>query len=154
MDINYIKSLIKLVSENSVDELEIEENGNRIKIAKSKPESIQQQIPNYYSIPQQFPLPQQTLPTAPIEKQEEVQKNYKEIKSPIVGTFYRFPAPDAPPYVEVGSEIKSGNVLCIIEAMKLMNEIESEMSGKIVKILVENGKPVEFNQVLFLVEPL
>ncbi|MDW8263690.1 MAG: acetyl-CoA carboxylase biotin carboxyl carrier protein, partial [Phycisphaerales bacterium] len=79
-------------------------------------------------------------------------KKYKEIRSPMVGTFYRAPAPDANPYVQVGDTITKGKVLCIIEAMKLMNEIESDVDGKIVKILVENGKPVEFDQVLFLVE--
>jgi acetyl-CoA carboxylase biotin carboxyl carrier protein len=78
--------------------------------------------------------------------------NVHEIKSPIVGTFYRSPSPDASPFVQVGSAIQSGTVLCIVEAMKLMNEIESDVSGKIVKIMVENGQPVEYDQVLFLVE--
>ena len=78
--------------------------------------------------------------------------NLHEIHSPIVGTFYRAPAPDADPYVQVGDSISSGSVLCIVEAMKLMNEIESDVNGKIVKILVENGKPVEYNQPLFLIQ--
>ncbi|HQV31530.1 MAG TPA: acetyl-CoA carboxylase biotin carboxyl carrier protein, partial [Calditrichia bacterium] len=77
---------------------------------------------------------------------------YNEVRSPMVGTFYRSPSPDADPYVEVGDTVSTGNPLCIIEAMKLMNEIESEFSGKIAKILVENGQPVEYNQVLFLIE--
>jgi acetyl-CoA carboxylase biotin carboxyl carrier protein len=81
------------------------------------------------------------------------EKKYKEIKSPIVGTFYRAPSPDGEPYTDVGSQIKPGNVLCIVEAMKLMNEIEADIAGTIVKVCVENGKPVEYNQVLFLVEP-
>ncbi|MBI2429712.1 MAG: acetyl-CoA carboxylase biotin carboxyl carrier protein, partial [Ignavibacteriales bacterium] len=76
-----------------------------------------------------------------------------EVKSPIVGTFYRAPSPDAPPYVDVGSKVKQGSVLCIVEAMKLMNEIECDIAGTIVKVNVENGKPVEYGQVLFLVEP-
>ena len=79
---------------------------------------------------------------------------YHEIKSPIVGTFYRAPAPDADPYVEVGQVVQSKTVLCIIEAMKLMNEIESDVGGRITKILVENGQPVEYNQTLFLIEPV
>ena len=82
----------------------------------------------------------------------ENQTNFHEIKSPIVGTFYRAPAPDADAYVNVGDTVSSGSVLCIIEAMKLMNEIESDISGKIVKILVENGRPVEYNQPLFLIQ--
>ena len=81
------------------------------------------------------------------------EKNFHEIKSPIVGTFYRAPAPDADSYVEVGEVVQPKTVLCIIEAMKLMNEIESDFSGRIVKILVENGQPVEYNQVLFHIEP-
>jgi acetyl-CoA carboxylase biotin carboxyl carrier protein len=83
---------------------------------------------------------------------EEKKDNLHEIHSPIVGTFYRAPAPDADPYVQVGDSISSGSVLCIVEAMKLMNEIESDVNGKIVKILVENGKPVEYNQPLFLIQ--
>ena len=89
------------------------------------------------------------------EKKEESkpeENNYYEIKSPIVGTFYKAPAPDAEPYAKVGQKVSPGSVLCIVEAMKLMNEIESDISGKIVKILVENGKPVEYNQPLFLIE--
>ncbi len=83
---------------------------------------------------------------------EAIAANLHEIRSPIVGTFYRAPAPDADSYVQVGSDVSAGSVLCIVEAMKLMNEIESDVSGKIVKILVENGKPVEYNQPLFLIE--
>ena len=92
---------------------------------------------------------------APTEKApaaQEVQANMHEVRSPIVGTFYRAPAPDADPYVQVGDIVSPGSVLCIVEAMKLMNEIESDISGKIVKILVENGKPVEYNQPLFLIQ--
>ena len=80
------------------------------------------------------------------------ENQYHEVRSPIVGTFYRAPTPEAEPYVEIGHQVKTGAVLCIVEAMKLMNEIESDADGKIVKIMVENGKPVEYNQVLFLVE--
>jgi acetyl-CoA carboxylase biotin carboxyl carrier protein len=85
--------------------------------------------------------------------EDEVSGNLVEVTSPMVGTFYRAPSPDAPPYVEVGSRVAEGNVLCIIEAMKLMNELESEVAGTIAKILVENAEPVEYGQVLFLVDP-
>ena len=154
MDISYLENIIKLVSDSAIEELEIEEGGNKIRI--SKPKAIVAPI----QIPQQFYAPQQLPPSASPQSESaapavaQPKSNGKEVHSPIVGTFYRTPAPDAPPYVEVGSTIKVGTVLCIVEAMKLMNEIESEIEGKIVKILVENGKPVEFNQPLFLVEPI
>jgi acetyl-CoA carboxylase biotin carboxyl carrier protein len=101
-------------------------------------------VPQSYAVEKQ---PEEKASTA-----EEVLQNVHEIRSPIVGTFYRAPAPDADPYVNIGDTISSGTVLCIIEAMKLMNEIESDVSGKIVKILVENGKPVEYNQPLFQIQ--
>jgi acetyl-CoA carboxylase biotin carboxyl carrier protein len=155
MEISYLENIIKLVSDSAIEELEIEEGGNRIRISKPKINTVTSvQIPQQFYPTQQFapavsPQPEPTvIPATPLKS------NAKEIRSPIVGTFYRTPAPDAPPYVEVGSTIKVGTVLCIVEAMKLMNEIESDIEGKIVKILVENGKPVEFNQLLFLVEPL
>ena len=88
---------------------------------------------------------------APAKKEENT--NYLEVKSPMVGTFYRSSSPEKPPYAEVGKSINKGDVVCIIEAMKLFNEIEAEVSGKIVKVMVENAKPVEYDQVLFLVEP-
>ncbi|MGB5848177.1 MAG: acetyl-CoA carboxylase biotin carboxyl carrier protein [Ignavibacteriaceae bacterium] len=89
----------------------------------------------------------------PAEKSEKSTDNFHDINSPIVGTFYRAPAPDADPYVQVGDSVSPGTVLCVVEAMKLMNEIESDVAGKVVKILVENGRPVEYNQPLFFIEP-
>lgn len=156
MEISYIKKLIKLVEHSAVDEIEIEEEGKKIRIAKSRASATASPsqtitLPPVVQVPQQLPAavpaaaPQ---PTAP--PQSEAQ--YHEIRSPIVGTFYRSPAPDAEPYVEVGHHVKVGTVLCIVEAMKLMNEIESDVDGVVVKILVENGKPVEYNQPLFLIE--
>ncbi len=156
MDLNYIESLIKLLSESVVDEIEIEESGKKIRIAKGKNNAVApQMMPQQIYIPPtpQIAQPQQVISTEAKPAASPTPSTAKEVRSPIVGTFYRTPAPDADPYVEVGSMVKVGSVLCIIEAMKLMNEIESDVEGKIVKILVENGKPVEFNQVLFLVEP-
>ncbi len=150
MDLNLIRKLVKLVDSSEVTDLEIEENGIRVKIAKK--------IRGNKAVTQpQILSPSQTVPqTSPSEEsspaKEETKEKLHEVHSPIVGTFYRAPAPDADPYVQVGDTVSQGSVLCIVEAMKLMNEIESDVSGKIVKILVENGKPVEYNQPLFLVK--
>jgi acetyl-CoA carboxylase biotin carboxyl carrier protein len=153
MDLNLIRKLVKLVDSSEVTDLEIEENGLRVKIAKkirgvkalAQPQILSPSQP----VPQASPA-QPGGESAPAK--EETKEKLHEVHSPIVGTFYRAPAPDADPYVQVGDMVSQGSVLCIVEAMKLMNEIESDVSGKIVKILVENGKPVEYNQPLFLVE--
>jgi acetyl-CoA carboxylase biotin carboxyl carrier protein len=155
MDLNYIKKLVKLVSESGVDEIEVEEEGKRIRIAKRGAVSPLTPVPPQTPL-LQIPVSsaQAELPSAaPLPAQPPPAKKYHEIKSPIVGTFYRAPAPDAAPFVQIGSEVEPGAVLCIVEAMKLMNEIESDTSGKIVKIMAENGQPVEYDQTLFLVEP-
>ena len=153
MDLDLIKKLVKIVDTSGVTELEVQEGELKIKIGKNSHSKI--------LIPQQNIPSMQVSNEAPPVKTESEQKpkveqipssNLVEVRSPIVGTFYRSPAPDAEPYVQVGDSVAKGNVLCIVEAMKLMNEIESETDGKIVKILVENGKPVEFHQVLFLIE--
>jgi acetyl-CoA carboxylase biotin carboxyl carrier protein len=155
MDLNTIKKLIKLLSDSGVDEIEIEEEGKKIRIAKHPVAAVQ-----FAAAPRQAsaavegsvlpgPLPSAAPVAAP---PASIDKKYHEVKSPIVGTFYRSPAPDASPFVQVGSEVGPGSVLCIVEAMKLMNEIESDVSGTIAKILVENGQPVEYDQVLFLVD--
>ena len=153
MDINLIKKLIKLIENSEVTDLEVEENGIRIKVAK-KVRVSQIPLQNFQAAtPVTQALPIESKETkAPVQKEEETSAGLHEIKSPIVGTFYRAPAPDADSYVQVGDTVSSGSVLCIVEAMKLMNEIESDISGKIVKILVENGKPVEYNQPLFLIQ--
>jgi acetyl-CoA carboxylase biotin carboxyl carrier protein len=156
MDLDLIKKLVKIIDASGVTDLEIEENGMKVKLAKK--------IRNTQVVSQtQIPLPsaqpvQQATETKAVEPEkskkeaEEIPSNLHEIRSPIVGTFYRAPGPDADSYVQVGSEVSSGSVLCIVEAMKLMNEIESDVGGKVAKILVENGKPVEYNQPLFLIE--
>jgi acetyl-CoA carboxylase biotin carboxyl carrier protein len=155
MDLNYVKKLVKLLSESDVDEIEIEEEGKKIRVAKNAPSggsvySGQQMM----AVPQMqaAPPPAPAAAPAPAAPAPALPSNVHEIKSPIVGTFYRSPSPDASPFVQVGSAIQAGTVLCIVEAMKLMNEIEADTAGKIVKIMVENGQPVEYDQVLFLVE--
>lgn len=157
MDLNYLKKLTKILVESGVSEIEIEEEGLKVRISKHIQNSttIQPQIVQTTMPQVQMPVPQaiEKATQPAVEKKVEEQKKYHEIRSPIVGTFYRAPAPDADPYVEVGKVVNKGDVLCIIEAMKLMNEIESDVSGRIAKILVENAQPVEYNQVLFLIEP-
>ncbi len=154
MDLNLIKKLVKVVDTSEITDLEVEENGLRVKIAKkirTEKQIIQPQVlaPN----PGLEVSVQEPAKGEPQEKNEEVKKgNFHEVRSPIVGSFYRAPAPDADSYVQVGDQVTVGSVLCIVEAMKLMNEIESDAAGKIVKILVENGKPVEYNQPLFLIQ--
>jgi len=154
MDLNLIKKLVRIVDTSGVTDLEIEENGLKVKIAKK--------IRNSQIITQPQFAPQSVVLSdrASSQKVEETVISagesaavMHEIRSPIVGTFYRAPAPDADSYVQVGDVVAVGTVLCIVEAMKLMNEIESDVSGKIVKILVENGKPVEYNHALFLIQP-
>lgn len=156
MDLDLIKKLVKIVDSSSITDLEFEENGLKIKIAKkvrSQHVITQSQYPVASSHPVIQPAAGNADETAKKKSEAEaIAANIHEIRSPIVGTFYRAPAPDADSYVQVGSEVSVGSVLCIVEAMKLMNEIESDVSGKIVKILVENGKPVEYNQPLFLIE--
>ena len=158
MDITEIKRLIKLVESSKIEELELREKGFQIRISKSR-ETVP--VQTVTSIVPQAPAPQETPPaqhdTNVLEAKVESiagqgSENLVEIHSPMVGTFYRAPAPDAKPYTNIGDEIHPGKILCIVEAMKLMNEIEAEISGKIVKILVENAQPVEYNTPLFLVE--
>lgn len=143
-----IEKLIKILENSIVSEIEITDVlGRKIKISKS--------INSTYSPPRAVPKAPVVQETK-IEKPEpvETEKNFVAIKSPIVGTFYMAPAPDTPPYVNIGDIVKPGQVVCIIEAMKLMNEIESDIAGKIIKILVKNEDPIEYNQKLFLVEPI
>ena len=150
MDLAYVKKVLKLVEESDVNEIELEEKGVRIRISKHANNAA----PFYQMAPQVYSGAAPSASAAPPAQEPApvAAKSYLEVKSPIVGTFYRAPAPDAANYVEVGQNIELGGVLCIVEAMKLMNEIESDVAGKIVKVCVENGKPVEYNQVLFLVE--
>lgn len=158
MDLSIVKKLLRLIEESEVNEIELEEKGTKIRITKSSSANqipiIQQPQIQQYQAPQIISQAPTALPntSTPIVESKEIKKEFHEVRSPIVGTFYSSPSPDAAPYVNVGTVISVGQVLAIVEAMKLMNEIESDVSGKIVKIMVENGKPVEYNQVLFLVD--
>lgn len=153
MDINLIKKLVRIIEDSTVTDLEVEENGFKVRIAKKVRTAAPQGIPSQM-ISQIQPAPDHSIADVRQDKipKDEVVEDLHTIRSPIVGTFYRAPAPDADSYVNVGDTISVGSVLCIVEAMKLMNEIESDVSGKIIKILVENGKPVEYNQPLFLIK--
>jgi len=157
MDIKEIQNLIKFVAKSGASEVKLEMDDIKITIKtgsddKGESTTYVQQIPMGQAPVAQAPTPVAAPIVAPAPAADENSK-YITIKSPIIGTFYRKPSPDKPMFVEVGTTIKEGDVLCVIEAMKLFNEIESEVSGKIVKILVDDSSPVEFDQPLFLVDP-
>ena len=147
MNVKEIKEMINLMNENGLVELEIEKEGMRIRLKKTSPGAEGQP-----SI-----IIEKTEKTQAPDTKEGAEKKTigatVEIKAPMVGTFYRAPSPEAAAYVEVGTVIEPGTVICIIEAMKLMNEIKSEIKGKVLDILVDNAEPVEFGQPLFLIEP-
>jgi acetyl-CoA carboxylase biotin carboxyl carrier protein len=163
MDLKEIQNLIKFVAKSGASEVKLETGDVKITIKTGSEDDGKTYV-------QQFPMnmPQQQMQQMPAQNQQPAQPaaseektapkandddKYVTIKSPIIGTFYRKPAPDKKAFVEVGSEISEGDVLCTIEAMKLFNEIESEVSGKIVKVLVDDSSPVEYDQPLFLVDP-
>ena len=165
MDIKEIQNLIKFVAKSGASEVKLEMDDIKITIktgSEDKEPTYFQQMPMQGQMQQ--PAPQQQAPAASQEAPQaaaadskesasDESNNYITVKSPIIGTFYRKPSPDKEVFVEVGDTIKTGDVLCVIEAMKLFNEIESEVSGKIVKVLVDDSSPVEFDQPLFLVDP-
>ncbi len=173
MKISEIQELIKFVSKSGISEVEIEDKDFKINIktppykrGKVHSEVLAQEPTQVVTqmIPAQMPVQQQAVAAAPApiaattppteeKKEAEDTANYIEIKSPMIGTFYRKPSPDKPEFAKVGDSISEGSVVCVIEAMKLFNEIESEVSGKIVKVLVDDTTPVEYDQVLFLVDP-
>ena len=159
MNFKQIQQLIKFVSKTDVAEVNIENNNFKINIKGSKSQTneitqqvVQQPIQQQLQAPVVQPSPIEPLKTD-VQEDTTSSNNYMTVKSPIIGTFYRKPSPDKDVFVNVGDTIKEGDTLCVIEAMKLFNEIESEFSGKIVKILVEDASPVEFDQPLFLIEP-
>jgi acetyl-CoA carboxylase biotin carboxyl carrier protein len=158
MDFKQIQELIKMVNKSNIGEVTIEEKGFRLTV-KQKEDPVQQVIAAPVQT-QAIAAPQpvsSSQPAAEKTKQQEAPPaatdNYITIKSPMIGTFYRSSSPDKPAFINVGDEIENGKVVCIIEAMKLFNEIESEVKGKVVKVLVEDASPVEYDQPLFLVEP-
>jgi acetyl-CoA carboxylase biotin carboxyl carrier protein len=159
MDLKEIQTLIKFVANTGVAEVKLEMDDVKITIkttleGNTTETTYVQQLPAQSPV-QQIVTPQTVAPATPVAPTAATaeESKYITIKSPMIGTFYRKPSPDKPMFVEVGSSIGKGDVLCVIEAMKLFNEIESEVSGKIVKILVDDMSPVEFDQPLFLVDP-
>jgi acetyl-CoA carboxylase biotin carboxyl carrier protein len=159
MDLKQIQELIKMINKSNLSEVSIEEKDFKITI-KQKEEIIQQTVisAGYQQMPQMMQAPAAPAIAAPaaapaVATPSAAETNYITIKSPMIGTFYRKPSPDKPLFVEVGTEVTVGKVVCIIEAMKLFNEIESEVKGRVVKILVEDMSPVEYDQPLFLVDP-
>lgn len=164
MEFKDIQTLIKLIQKSNLTEFKMKDGDFELSIrtkkyGKQKVERIlhASQPMMHMTAPTNMPI-QETAPAAPSTSpatpvQDDEENNYIEIKSPIVGTFYRSSAPDKPAYVKVGDVISEGDTVCIVEAMKLFNEIESEVSGKIVKVLIEDAQPVEYDQVLYLVDP-
>lgn len=174
MDLDKIRELLQIVADSGVAEVEIEQDDFKLVVRKSSPVvTVQHPAPAYAPPPMYMPPayapPAAPLPAppvaaaaiapapastpAPVADEPSPALSGETIKAPIVGTFYAAPAPDAAPYVQVGDRVKVGDVLCIIEAMKLMNEIEAEVTGTIQEILAENGQPVEFDQPLFMINP-
>ncbi len=162
MDIKEIQSLIRFVAKSGASEVKLETDDIKITIRTGPTQqgetTVVQQIPiAAQPMPASAPIPAAPAPAAPEATPEsagtEEDSKYITIKSPIIGTFYRKPSPDKPAFVEVGDTISKGDVLCVIEAMKLFNDIESEVSGKVVKVLVDDSSPVEFDQPLFLIDP-
>ncbi|MEN8185984.1 MAG: acetyl-CoA carboxylase biotin carboxyl carrier protein [Bacteroidota bacterium] len=158
MEIKEIQSLIKFVAKSGVNEVKLEQEGFKITIktgtGKTETTILQHAPATQVPVAQQFVEPVAEQAKAVESKQEaDDSEKYLTIKSPIIGTFYRKPAPEKPDFVKVGDVISEGDTVCIIEAMKLFNEVESEVSGKIVKVLVDDASPIEFDQPLFLVDP-
>ncbi len=154
MDIRKLRALIDLVQESGIAELEITEGEEKVRIARTQPGATM--------MPQQVMLPQQSAPApapaaieeAPAAKPETPpEMRGHVVRAPMVGTFYRSPSPEAPPFVSPGDKIKANQTLCIIEAMKMLNQIAAEMNGEVLEVLVENGQPVEFDQPLFVIAP-
>jgi acetyl-CoA carboxylase biotin carboxyl carrier protein len=170
MDLAKLREILKIVAESDVAEVEVEEDDFKVVVRKNAATMFVQSPMAAYPMgahmpmmppqpqppspsPAHAPAPAPQGPSAPAEASAPDDDEGTIIRAPIVGTFYRKPSPDEPVFVSVGDTVAVGQVLCIIEAMKLMNEIESEMSGKVVKILVEDGQPVEYDQPLFMIEP-
>jgi len=157
MNLKEIKELIDMLKDTDISEVEIERSGVKVRLRKGGDVSYHPAMPRMEYPPASIVAPvitEAAAQSATEKASETVKANQTKVTSPIVGTFYRASSPDKPPYVEVGDSVKKGQVLCIIEAMKLMNEIESETAGKVVQVLVESGAPVEYGQPLFIIEPM
>jgi len=151
MNLKEIKELINLMNENELTELEIEREGTKIRLRKSS-------VGRFEAVTEEPGAGRSAeivRPDSAAAKAESAapSKNLTAIKAPMVGTFYRAPSPDSKPYIEIGQQVEAGQVVCVIEAMKLMNEIKSEVKGKVAEIMAENSTPVEYGQALFMVEP-
>jgi acetyl-CoA carboxylase biotin carboxyl carrier protein len=150
MDLRKLKTLIDLVSESNISELEITEAEGKVRIVKADPRAVPQTYVPAQAMPEPVAAP--AAPLAVVAAAEEPALTGHVIKSPMVGTFYRASSPGGKPLVDIGSEVKEGEAVCIIEAMKIMNEIEADKVGKVIRVLCENGQAVEFGQPLFIVE--
>jgi len=149
MDITHIRRLIKLIEDTDITEIEVGEGETKVRIARQTQLMMAPTTVPFAPAPQPIAAPE-TAFSSPVEEEKPNENNFE---APMVGTFYRSPSPDAAAFVDVGSKVKKGEVICIIEAMKLMNEIEAEYSGTIDAILVENATPIEFGQALFTITP-
>ncbi len=159
IDIEFLESLVRLLDDSSLDNLEIKRGGTRVRLSKSPggPATVEAQAdpaaPNDAAPGSESSAAAQSAPGADGSAAEAPASGLVDITSPMVGTFYRAPSPEAAPYVEVGGNVAVGDVLCVIEAMKLMNELESEAAGRIVELCAENAEPVDYGQVLFRFAP-
>lgn len=157
MDLKQIHELIKIINKSNIGEISIEDKDGKVTIKQKEEPAVTVAAPAPQVYTTAAPMPVAAAPAAAAPKAADVAPkaadNLITIKSPMIGTFYRRPAPDKPLLADVGTDVEPGKVVCIIEAMKLFNEIESEVKGKIVKVLVEDASPVEYDQPLFLVEP-
>jgi oxaloacetate decarboxylase alpha subunit len=154
MNLKEIRELIEMLKDTDISELELERSGVKVRLRKGGDVAFHPAMPRMEHPPAAIVAPAVSETPAAEQAAEPVGKNQVKVTAPIVGTFYRSSSPEKPSYVEAGDVVKKGQVLCIIEAMKLMNEIESEAAGRIVQIVVENGQPVEYGQPLFVIEPV
>jgi acetyl-CoA carboxylase biotin carboxyl carrier protein len=162
IDLAFLRGLIEAVDQSGIDSVEIDREGTKVRISKTPQAAAVMSMPSMPAMMQHQPMPHVSAapaaaapaaPAAPAAEAPAPKSNLTDVKSPMVGTFYRSPAPEAPSYVEVGSQVTKGQTLCILEAMKLMNELESEVDGVVREILIDNADPVEYGQVLFRIEP-
>ncbi len=153
MNLKEIREILALMNENDLMEIEVEREGSKLKLKKSSPDFVEMVPRQQVSMPSQERFIAPPVESAPSSSAVS-SSGRLEIKSPMVGTFYRSPSPEAPPYIDIGQMVEVGQVVCIVEAMKLMNEIKSEVRGKVVEIKSTNAQPVEYGQTLYVVEPV